>query len=125
MLAGMSVYFLPNDCRLPTCRTNKTSIQSLLMLIEWRSEGTSAKEVAKQNSTSLQFGDISFQREVKKITRSVNSSEVLDRNLNGAIICENEGVPAVCGIRAIWVTPSNRGKHIASQLLDAVREGFL
>ena len=85
------------------------------------SEGTSAKEVARQSSTSLQFGDISFKREVKKRTRSVNSSEVLDGSLNGAIICENEGVPAVCGIRAIWVTPSNRRKHIASQLLDAVR----
>ncbi|XP_023913827.2 protein CHROMOSOME TRANSMISSION FIDELITY 7 isoform X2 [Quercus suber] len=88
------------------------------------SEGTSAKEVARQSSTSLQFGDISFKREVKKRTRSVNSSEVLDGNLNGAIICENEGVPAVCGIRAIWVTPSNRRKHIASQLLDAVRMSF-
>ncbi|KAF3956411.1 hypothetical protein CMV_018451 [Castanea mollissima] len=85
------------------------------------SEGTSAKEVARQSSTSLQFGDISFKREVKKRTRSVNSPEVLDGNLNGAIICENEGVPAVCGIRAIWVTPSNRRKHIASQKRDAVR----
>ncbi|KAL4606072.1 hypothetical protein ACB092_09G076700 [Castanea dentata] len=85
------------------------------------SEGTSAKEVARQSSTSLQFGDISFKREVKKRTCSVNSPEVLDGNLNGAIICENEGVPAVCGIRAIWVTPSNRRKHIASQKLDAVR----
>ncbi|RVW42752.1 Protein chromosome transmission fidelity 7 [Vitis vinifera] len=35
-----------------------------------------------------------------------------------------EAVPAICGIRAIWVTPSNRRKHIASQLLDAVRKSF-
>ncbi|KAM3712045.1 hypothetical protein ACB098_01G154500 [Castanea mollissima] len=88
------------------------------------SEGSSAKEVARRSSTSLQFGAIIFKREVKKRTRSVNSSEVLDGNLNGAIICENEGLPAVCGIRAIWVTPSNRRKHIASQLLDAVRMSF-
>ncbi|KAM4081433.1 hypothetical protein ACJW30_11G091500 [Castanea mollissima] len=93
-------------------------------LLNGGSEGTSAKEVARQCSTSLQFGDISFKREVKKRTCSVNSSEVLDGNLYGAIICENEGVPAVCGIRAIWVTPSNRRKHIASQLLDAVRMSF-
>ncbi|KAK4740230.1 hypothetical protein R3W88_003927 [Solanum pinnatisectum] len=30
-----------------------------------------------------------------------------------------EAVSALCGIRAIWVTPSNRRKHIASYLLDA------
>ncbi|KAJ6778518.1 N-ACETYLTRANSFERASE ECO [Salix koriyanagi] len=35
-----------------------------------------------------------------------------------------EAVPALCGIRAIWVTPSNRRKRIASQLLDAVRRSF-
>uniref|UniRef100_A0A2N9G927 N-acetyltransferase ESCO acetyl-transferase domain-containing protein n=1 Tax=Fagus sylvatica TaxID=28930 RepID=A0A2N9G927_FAGSY len=87
------------------------------------SEGTTAREVARQSSTTLQFGDISFKREIKKRTCSVNSSEVSDGILNGAIICE-ETVPAVCGIRAIWVTPSNRRKHIASQLLDAVRTSF-
>jgi N-acetyltransferase len=85
------------------------------------SEGTTTREVGRQSSTTLQFGDISFKREIKKRTRSVNSSEVSDGSLNGAIICEEEAVPAVCGIRAIWVTPSNRRKHIASQLLDAVR----
>ncbi|PNY03000.1 N-acetyltransferase ESCO2-like protein, partial [Trifolium pratense] len=41
-----------------------------------------------------------------------------------AIFCESNPVAAVCGIRAIWVTPSNRRKHIASQILDAVRKSF-
>ncbi|CAJ2659180.1 unnamed protein product [Trifolium pratense] len=41
-----------------------------------------------------------------------------------AIFCECNPVAAICGIRAIWVTPSNRRKHIASQILDAVRKSF-
>jgi N-acetyltransferase len=48
----------------------------------------------------------------------MSDSDMMDGRV---IICENEPVAAVCGIRAIWVTPSNRRKHIASQLLDAVR----
>ncbi|CAB4317408.1 unnamed protein product [Prunus armeniaca] len=50
--------------------------------------------------------------------------EALNENLNGAIFCEEEAVPAVCGIRAIWVTQANRRKHIATQLLDALRKSF-
>lgn len=75
---------------------------------------------SRQSSTTLQFGDITFQREaiLKKPTKN---PEALDKNLNGAILCEEEAVPAVCGVRAIWVTPANRRKHIASQLLDAAR----
>lgn len=70
-----------------------------------------------KSSTTLQFGNIVFQRETEK--RSVDvSDDVMD---SSAIVCENKPVAAVCGIRAIWVTPSNRRKHIASQLLDAVR----
>ncbi|XP_022151359.1 protein CHROMOSOME TRANSMISSION FIDELITY 7 isoform X2 [Momordica charantia] len=78
---------------------------------------------SRQSSTTLQFGDITFQREaiLKKPTKN---PEALDKNLNGAILCEEEAVPAVCGVRAIWVTPANRRKHIASQLLDAARKSF-
>ena len=70
------------------------------------------------NSAKLQFGTVSFQRERAP---SVNSRRVLDQTPNGPVLCENEAVPAICGIRAVFVTPSNRRKHIASQLLDAVR----
>ncbi|KAL4599475.1 hypothetical protein ACB092_11G129900 [Castanea dentata] len=121
------VYLFISSQRIVGCllaEPIKQAFKVCSCLLNGGSEGTSAKEVARQSSTSLQFGDISFKREVKKRTCSVNSSEVLDGNLYGAIICENEGVPAVCGIRAIWVTPSNRRKHIASQLLDAVRMNF-
>ena len=85
-----------------------------------RSDDTSSKE-AGPNSNKLQFGTVNFQREVVQRAPSVNSREALDGTPNGPIVCEKEAVPAICGIRAIWVTPSNRRKHIASQLLDAVR----
>ena len=85
-----------------------------------RSDDTSSKE-AGPNSNKLQFGTVNFQREVVQRAPSVNSHEALDGTPNGPIVCEKEAVPAICGIRAIWVTPSNRRKHIASQLLDAVR----
>ncbi|KAL6312501.1 hypothetical protein AAG906_001807 [Vitis piasezkii] len=88
-----------------------------------RSDDTSSKE-AGPNSNKLQFGTVSFQREVIQRAPSVNSREALDGTPNGPIVCEKEAVPAICGIRAIWVTPSNRRKHIASQLLDAVRKSF-
>ncbi|XP_057956094.1 protein CHROMOSOME TRANSMISSION FIDELITY 7 [Malania oleifera] len=88
-----------------------------------RSDDTTTKK-AKSNLTTLQFGNVIFQREVVRRTASVNSQEVSGGNLNGAIFCENEGLPALCGIRAIWVSSSNRRKHIATQLLDAVRKSF-
>lgn len=82
------------------------------------SYGTSVKE-ARSNSTILHFGDVNFQREITRRVPSVNIPKVLD--LDGGVFCEKEAVPVLCGIRAIWVTPSNRRKHIATQLLDAVR----
>ncbi|KAL5056897.1 hypothetical protein RYX36_028501 [Vicia faba] len=79
------------------------------------------KREKKLRSTTLQFGNIVFQREVGKRVVNLSDSEVMD---GGAISCENKPVAAVCGIRAIWVTPSNRRKRIASQLLDSVRKSF-
>ncbi|KAL6507778.1 hypothetical protein OROGR_023973 [Orobanche gracilis] len=82
-----------------------------------------AKE-KKKNSKTLQFGGVSLQREIIK-RDSVKSPEEKEGSLDGVILREDEAVPALCGIRAIWVTPSNRRKHIASNLLDAAREEFL
>ncbi|KAK1357617.1 hypothetical protein POM88_050873 [Heracleum sosnowskyi] len=48
-----------------------------------------------------------------------------DDNLIGAILCEKEAVPAVCGIRAIWVSPANRRKQIATHFLNATRHKYL
>lgn len=81
---------------------------------------TGAKD-ARPDSTTLQFGEVIFQREVTRKATSHTSYEVLEGNRSGAIFCEEETVPARCGIRAIWVSPCNRRKHIASHLLDAAR----
>ncbi|KDP36121.1 hypothetical protein JCGZ_08765 [Jatropha curcas] len=89
-----------------------------------RRSNNATKKDSKSKCTTLQFGDIILHREITKKIPSVNSLEVLDRNSNGAIVCEEEATPAICGIRAVWVTPSNRRKRIASQLLDAVRRSF-
>ncbi|KAK7243389.1 hypothetical protein RIF29_38184 [Crotalaria pallida] len=91
--------------------------------ISGHADSANKKEI-KSNSTTLQFGNITFQREVKKRAAFVCHSEVVDGSHGGAIFIENKAVAAVCGIRAIWVTPSNRRKGIASQLLDAVRKSF-
>lgn len=69
--------------------------------------------------TTLQFGEIRFHREV--IRKAPASREASNEHLNGAILYEKGAVPAVCGIRAIWVTPANRRKQIATQLLDVLR----
>uniref|UniRef100_A0A7N0T6B3 N-acetyltransferase ESCO acetyl-transferase domain-containing protein n=1 Tax=Kalanchoe fedtschenkoi TaxID=63787 RepID=A0A7N0T6B3_KALFE len=75
----------------------------------------------KRRPTTLQFGSICFQREVARRASSVDANDAVNGNCSGAIFCENEVVPVACGIRAIWVSPSNRRKHIATRLLDAVR----
>lgn len=121
------VYMFISSQRIVGCllaEPIKKAFKILSCLADGASDGTTIKEAARPNSTTLQFGDVSFKREVKERAPSLECSELLDRSLNGAIICENEAVPAACGIRAIWVTPSNRRKHIASQLLDAVRKSF-
>ncbi|KAK7378855.1 hypothetical protein VNO80_04303 [Phaseolus coccineus] len=78
------------------------------------------KRGMKRRSTTLQFGNVIFQREVERKVANVSDSEKME----GAIFCDSEPIAAVCGIRAIWVSPSNRRKGIASQLLDAVRKSF-
>ena len=87
---------------------------------EDRSELPENKTESAQAHHTLEFGRISFKREV---LRRHNPS---DRNKEvsqgpGAIICEEQAVHAVCGFRAIWVVPSRRRKGIGSQLMDAAR----
>nr|GMD39247.1 protein CHROMOSOME TRANSMISSION FIDELITY 7-like [Ipomoea batatas] len=83
-----------------------------------------AEREVSQRSTVLQFGGVSFQREKVRRDPPKERLDGLDDDLNGVILCEKEAVPALCGIRAIWVTPSKRRKHIASYLLDAARKSF-
>ncbi|XP_042380009.1 protein CHROMOSOME TRANSMISSION FIDELITY 7-like isoform X2 [Zingiber officinale] len=71
----------------------------------------------------LQFGGISFKRVVIKRSDGKNKASI-DECETGAVLCEEESVPALCGFRGIWVVPSQRRKQIASRLLDAARQSF-
>ncbi|PWZ39300.1 Protein CHROMOSOME TRANSMISSION FIDELITY 7 [Zea mays] len=76
-----------------------------------------------KNGHTLEFGSISFKREIiTRHSRSVKNKEECQDP--GAILCETEAVPALCGFRAIWVAPSCRRKRIASKLMDVARKTF-
>nr|GMD89705.1 protein CHROMOSOME TRANSMISSION FIDELITY 7-like [Ipomoea batatas] len=75
-----------------------------------KKSSVAAKREVSQRSTVLQFGGVSFQREKVRRDPPKERLDGLDDDLNGVILCEKEAVPALCGIRAIWVTPSNRRK---------------
>eukprot|EP00268_Persea_americana_P040102 TRINITY_DN39757_c0_g1_i2.p1 TRINITY_DN39757_c0_g1~~TRINITY_DN39757_c0_g1_i2.p1 ORF type:complete len:199 (+),score=43.02 TRINITY_DN39757_c0_g1_i2:453-1049(+) len=77
----------------------------------------------KSDPTPLQFGSVLFQREITRKLSSA-STEIIDMNEKGAVLCEENAVSASCGIRAIWVAPSSRRKRVATQLLDAMRKNF-
>ncbi|GAB2221463.1 hypothetical protein Drorol1_Dr00012644 [Drosera rotundifolia] len=89
-----------------------------------RSSGSTRLKEAVSKPTKLQFGDVCFQREVSKRSPAGRSSTDSNMNFTGAMLCEEEAVRAVCGIRAIWVSPSNRRKGITIYLLDVVRRSF-
>ncbi|GLT94796.1 hypothetical protein SLE2022_125180 [Rubroshorea leprosula] len=87
-----------------------------------RCNGVEAKK-RRSSPTTLQFGNIILQREFVKRAPH-NCFQLPDGNHHGAIICGEDAVPAACGVRAIWITPSNRRRGIATQLLDAMRKSF-
>lgn len=69
-------------------------------------------------STRLNFGDWKFTREVVTRKKKHTSDH---GDLGRAILCSKTGVPAVCGVRGIWVSRSERRKGVATHLLDAMR----
>ncbi|KAF5737407.1 protein CHROMOSOME TRANSMISSION FIDELITY 7 [Tripterygium wilfordii] len=100
----------------------KEAFQILSSSVDVSSNGGIPKKT-RLNSTTLQFGGVILQREaIKRAPASICLE--MGGNHTGVIACKKEPKAAVCGIRAIWVTPSNRRKHIATQLLDAVRRSF-
>ncbi|MFS7989779.1 putative N-acetyltransferase ESCO, zinc-finger, N-acetyltransferase ESCO, acetyl-transferase [Helianthus anomalus] len=88
-----------------------------------KSAVTTTKD-GKLTPTTLQFGNINFQREFRRKNWLPKNERKSEDALLGAIVCEKDAVSAVCGIRAIWVTPSNRRKHVATRLLEAARKSF-
>lgn len=120
------VYMFISSQRVAGClvvEPIKEGFKVLSCSVDERTDGKVPRK-CRSHSATLQFGEISLQREVIKRVSSARSSNAVDEKHNGAIMCENEAIPAVCGIRAIWVTPLNRRKGIASLLLDAVRTSF-
>ncbi|XP_076929269.1 protein CHROMOSOME TRANSMISSION FIDELITY 7-like, partial [Bidens hawaiensis] len=89
-----------------------------------KSDVCSTRKEGKLTSTTLQFRSISFQRETMRKSPLTKDDRKPEDGLLGAIICEKDAVPAVCGVCAIWVTPSNRRKHVATRLLEATRKSF-
>lgn len=81
-------------------------------------KGSTMPPRERKMPTALQFGGVSLQREMIK-KKDVESPK--GGMHNGAIFCEDEALPAICGVRAIWASPINRRKHIASHLLDGAR----
>ncbi|CAA7015238.1 unnamed protein product [Microthlaspi erraticum] len=112
------VYLLVSSQRIAGCLVAEP-IKEAFKVIAPLGDERQLKKESFSPSTSIQFGNIVLQRQVSKRCRA--SDNKLD---DGAIVCEEEAKPAVCGIRAIWVSPSNRKKGLATQLLDTTRESF-
>ncbi|XP_028784945.1 protein CHROMOSOME TRANSMISSION FIDELITY 7 [Neltuma alba] len=120
------VYLFISQQRIVGCLVAepiKEAFKVISCSVAGSSDGSRKKET-NSFSTTLHFGDVIFRREVEKRTSSVTESAELYTTHGGAIFCDDKAVTAVCGIRAIWVTSSNRRKGVATQLLDAVRKSF-
>ncbi|KAG7592343.1 Acyl-CoA N-acyltransferase [Arabidopsis thaliana x Arabidopsis arenosa] len=113
------VYLFISTQRISGCLVAEPIKEAFKLIASPDDERQLQKEITSSPSTSIQFGNIVLQREVSKRCRASD-----DRLDYGAIVCEEEAKPAVCGIRAIWVSPSTRRKGIATWLLDTTRESF-
>ncbi|XP_013705392.2 protein CHROMOSOME TRANSMISSION FIDELITY 7-like [Brassica napus] len=113
------VYLYVSSQRISGCLVAEPIKEAFKIKSPLEDEKRLKKESSSLPSTSIQFGNIVLQRQVSKRCRESNGK--LD---NGAIVCEEEAKPAVCGIRAIWVSPSNRRNGLATRLLDTARESF-
>lgn len=119
------VYLFISSRRVVGCLVAE-EIDKAYRLVTDSSDHTSdviIKNESKTKSAVLPFGGVNFLREVNK--RAPSLRNCLEETSIGSIVCEEEALPACCGVRAIWVSPSNRRKHVASYLLDAVRQSFV
>ncbi|PWA65005.1 damaged DNA binding, DNA polymerase [Artemisia annua] len=120
------VYLFISSQRVAGCLVAE-SIEKAYRLVsnsDAKSDVTTTTKEEKSVSTTLQFGGVSFHREIVRKNHSTKNERTSEDALLGAVICEKDAVPALCGIRAIYVTPSNRRKHVATYLLEATRKSF-
>lgn len=121
------VYLYISSSRISGCLVAQPIEKAYRIICNAADATSSSKSTDKTRPGStklLQFGGVSFRRERVKSVSSAQISQGPDDSFSGAILCEEKAVPAVCGIKAIWVSPANRRKHIATHLLDAARKSF-
>jgi ribosomal protein S18 acetylase RimI-like enzyme len=123
------VYLYISSSKVVGCIVVESISQANLLLLqepEVRKPGDNQRKVespqcnvgkTKNNSSTrtLAFGNITFNREV--VQRRSKSSE----DTTTTDVFSNIAVPAVCGIRGLWVSRKVRRQGIATRLLDAVR----
>ncbi|EPS67930.1 hypothetical protein M569_06843, partial [Genlisea aurea] len=118
------VYLFISSHRVSGCLVAEPIKRAYRMI----SNATKPREKTESSATTteLQFGGFSFRREM--MTRRNNPEKKGSSDGGGggggAVVCDEEGVDAVCGIRAIWVSRGNRRKRVGTHLLDAVRKSF-
>lgn len=78
----------------------------------------------KHESTVMHFGNVKLTRQVLQTMHLTRDSKSSCKDPAGAIIYSEVPVPAVCGVRGLWVSRSERRKGIATKLLDAMRKTF-
>ncbi|CAN1133932.1 Protein CHROMOSOME TRANSMISSION FIDELITY 7 [Linum perenne] len=121
------VYLYVSSNRITGCLVAepiKEAFRIISSSVDKQTNTGSSGNGSRSEPKALKFGDVVFKREAVKRIPSARSREGTNSSHYGAMVCEERGVPASCGIRAIWVTPSNRRKGIATRLLDAARESF-
>ncbi|KAI4330419.1 hypothetical protein MLD38_028709 [Melastoma candidum] len=122
------VYLFVSACRIVGCLVAEPIKEAFRMISSGESvtDNRAKRKEAKARAESypLQFGNVVLQRELATKDPSFKKRKVLDEQENGVVLCEEEAVPAICGIRAIWVTPSNSRKQVATRLIDAARISF-
>ncbi|CAN0847516.1 Protein CHROMOSOME TRANSMISSION FIDELITY 7 [Linum grandiflorum] len=126
-LYPLQVYLYVSSNRIAGCLVAEPIKEAFKTISSSVNKKADTEAGGKESSTeprALKFGDVIFKREAVKKIPSTSCSEAKNENHYGAMVCEERGVPAACGIRAIWVTPSNRRKGIATRLLDAARKSF-
>ncbi|KAI4330421.1 hypothetical protein MLD38_028711 [Melastoma candidum] len=102
----------------------KEAFRLVSSLEKFEHSGPIKKEARTRVEPSpLPFGNIILKRQLVKDT-SVKKNDMLVVKPNGATFCEEKAIPVTCGIRAIWVAPYHRRKHIATRLLEAARFSF-
>ena len=87
----MQVYLFLESQRIAGCLVAEQIKKAYKILSSSKGGGgqrsTGIKD-ARPNSTTLQFGEVIFQREVTRKATSDTSYKVLEGNLSGAILCE-------------------------------------